>query len=267
MSTIRSCNNTKDASLLYRPLNLYLKPLAALHISVQLPQLKALGKAISNAEIMDRIRSWIKPEEFTSLKVSKNTLEFIRFDAEIENRSDLAAVLSRLDKRTIAISGFKEQLKVRATEAKNDFPTRYDWDRFFRDAKHMDELKAGERSDTIYLSNLPSSWFNMIGMDKPDGRLVRKVFEQFGEVSYVDIPCLDSLRSQMDADMSGIKVFPINPKLFEAYVQFKESYGFTKAMDTFRGMKLLRIADNEHTAYSTLIKVSDFCFSFFFLTW
>lgn len=55
--------------------------------------------------------------------------------------------------------GFYESLKVKAGEAKLDFPTRHDWDSFFRDAKNMDELKAGERPDTIYFAGLPCKWF------------------------------------------------------------------------------------------------------------
>ena len=55
--------------------------------------------------------------------------------------------------------GFYEALKVRAGEAKLDFPVRHDWDSFFRDAKNMNELRAGERPDTLYLAQLPVRWF------------------------------------------------------------------------------------------------------------
>ena len=36
---------------------------------------------------------------------------------------------------------------------------RADWDEFFRDNVDMNEMKAGERPDTIHLENLPVKWF------------------------------------------------------------------------------------------------------------
>ena len=36
---------------------------------------------------------------------------------------------------------------------------RADWDEFFKDNKDMNELKAGERPDTLVLNNLPCKWF------------------------------------------------------------------------------------------------------------
>lgn len=42
------------------------------------------------------------------------------------------------------LSGYPEVLKIRAVEAKSMFPSRHDWDSFFRDAKNMNEMKAGE---------------------------------------------------------------------------------------------------------------------------
>ena len=122
---------------------LYLKPAARINISVHLPTLKLPGKTISNWEVMEKLRHWASPEEFIVLKVSKSTLEFIRFEGEIENRSKLSAVLARLDGRSIKLSGFPDPLKVRAAEAKPDFPSRYSWDSYFRDAKNMNEMKPG----------------------------------------------------------------------------------------------------------------------------
>ena len=48
---------------------------------------------------------------------------------------------------------------VRAAEAKVNFPTRHDWDSWFRDAKNMNEMKPGERPDTIHFKDFPSRWF------------------------------------------------------------------------------------------------------------
>ena len=37
---------------------------------------------------------------------------------------------------------------------------RADWDSFFRENKEMNEMKAGERPDTIKLENMPCKWWD-----------------------------------------------------------------------------------------------------------
>jgi arginine/serine-rich splicing factor 17 len=125
---------------------LYLKPTAKFNVSVALPS-AITGKSISNYEIMEKMRQMILPEKFSLLKVSKSTVEFIRFEGEIEERAKLKHILGRLDGRPIRLAGFSESVKIRASEAKDDFPTRHDWDSFFRDANNMDEMKAGGKAD------------------------------------------------------------------------------------------------------------------------
>ncbi|PSN37749.1 hypothetical protein C0J52_22720 [Blattella germanica] len=259
MNVFQCCNDTSDAIELFPPQFLYLKPIARLNISVQLPQMKLPGKTISNWEVMEKLKNMIKPEEFIVLKVSKSTLEFIRFEAEIENKSKLASVIARLDTRTIKLSGFSELLKIRAAEAKIPFPTRHTWDSYFRDARNMNEMKPGERPDTIYLGNLPCKWFatkqdKTKANDIPSEYLFRKVFEVFGEVRCVDIPAADPYRNKMKTHVSGMKTFSFGQDLsFEGYVQFKEYICFVKAMDALRGMKLLRKEGDK--AFTANIKV------------
>ena len=45
--------------------------------------------------------------------MAKSSLEFIRFEAEIENYGSMDQVLAKLDMKTIKLSGFHELLKVR----------------------------------------------------------------------------------------------------------------------------------------------------------
>jgi len=259
MNVFQICNDTSDAIEFFPPQSLYLKPIARLNISVQLPQMKLPGKTISNWEVMEKLKNMTKPEEFIVLKVSKSTLEFIRFEAEIENKSKLSTVIARLDTRTIKLSGFSELLKVRAAEAKIPYPTRHAWDSYFRDARNMNEMKPGERPDTIHISNLPCRWFatkqdKTKGNDIPSEYLFRKVFEVFGEVRCVDIPLADPYRNKMKTHLSGMKTFSFDKDLsFEGYVQFKEYICFVKAMDALRGMKLLQKEGDK--AYTANIKV------------
>lgn len=256
MNVFQSCSDTTDADPISSSQGLYLKPVARLHISVQLPTFKTPGISISNSEVMDKLRNFAVPNEFITLKVSKSTLEVVRFEGEIENCSKIPAVLARLDGRSIKLSGFRELLKVRAVEAKPDFPTRHSWDQYFRDAKNMNEMKPGERPDTIHIMNLPCKWFaTKIDPAKPSEHVLRKVFSVFGELRCVDIPSLDPFRSQMKSYISGIKMFSNNQNLiFEAYIQYKEYIHFVKAMNALRGMKLVH-KDADGKAFSASIKV------------
>ncbi|XP_060944309.1 A-kinase anchor protein 17A isoform X1 [Limanda limanda] len=244
MTTI--VHDTTEALCLSTEYNLYLKPIAKITVSVALPQLKLPGKSISNWEVMERVKAMVAPEQFSALRISKSTMDFIRFEGEVENKTVVKSLLSRLDVKCIKLSGFTDVLKVRAVENKVDFPTRHDWDSFFRDAKDMNETLPGERPDTIHLEGLPCRWFNQKDSqfpDRPSEEVLISVFETFGKVRHVDIPMLDPYREEM-LD-KNFNTFSFGGHLnFMAYVQYQEYCGFTKAMDTLRGMKLMLKGDD-----------------------
>ena len=64
----------------------------------------------------------------------------------------------------------------------------------------MNEMKAGERPDTIHFENLPCKWFvnyqdkSGLAQDKPSEFVLKKAFQAFGEIRIVDIPMLDPYR-------------------------------------------------------------------------
>ena len=244
MASTSVCNDTTDAVELFAPYGLYLKPIAKLNVSVQLPQLKTPGKTISNWEVMEKIKAMIKPDTFISLKVVKSTLEFIRFEGEIENKGTIRTLIQRLDGKFVKLCGFTEVLKVRAAETKLNFPTRHVWDSYFRDAKNMNEMKFGERPDTIQMKGLPSRWFankKDHHKDKPSEYILKKVFETFGEIRCSDIPMLDPYRKEMTSKAAGaIQTFSFGQDLtFETFIQYTEYISFVKAMNALRGMKLM----------------------------
>ncbi|KAL5274537.1 AKAP17A family protein [Megaselia abdita] len=170
---------------------------------------------------------------------------------------------------TMALKGFKEPFKVRASEAKDDFPTRHEWDSFFRDAKNMDEMKSGERPDTIHIANLPVRWFCPRHQEndekvKPSENIFKRIFEKFGSVRVVDIPICDIYRNKMKNDITGMKTYGFNDNdLFEGYVQFSEYLGFVRAMDSLRSMKLVRkcvdknLAINIHVTFDKYKHLSE----------
>eukprot|EP00092_Neocalanus_flemingeri_P031393 GFUD01034098.1.p1 GENE.GFUD01034098.1~~GFUD01034098.1.p1 ORF type:complete len:770 (-),score=299.84 GFUD01034098.1:76-2385(-) len=261
MSIIQACSDTKDCVDLFRPQGLYLKPIAKINVSVQLPQLKKAGAKISNWEVMEKVKEMARPFTFPVFKVSKSSLEFIRFESEIENYSSMENVLAKLDMKTIKLSGFTELLKVRAAEAKTPFPTRADWDSFFRENKNMNEMKAGERPDTIHFENMPCKWFvnyqdkSGVAHDKPSEFVLKKAFQAFGDIKIVDIPMLDPYRHKMKKTLSGISTFSFGQDLvFEAYIQYKEYIGFVKAMNALKGMKLCYKDRESERAWTSNIK-------------
>jgi len=68
MSTNLLCSSdTKDAVVLYH--DFFLKPIACVNISLQLPAMKSTGISFSNSEIMEQIISAAKPDEFIWMKV------------------------------------------------------------------------------------------------------------------------------------------------------------------------------------------------------
>ena len=54
----------------------------------------------------------VRPELFLTLKIFKSTMEFIRLEGEIENKSRIHSIILKLDGKTIKLSGFSEILKV-----------------------------------------------------------------------------------------------------------------------------------------------------------
>ncbi|KAH0624661.1 hypothetical protein JD844_032341 [Phrynosoma platyrhinos] len=256
MAAATIVHDTSEAVELCAPYGLYLKPITKMTISVALPQLKQPGKSISNWEVMERLKGMVQTHQFSTLRISKSTMDFIRFEGEVENKSLVKSFLACLDGKTIKLSGFSDILKVRAAEYKIDFPTRHDWDSFFRDAKDMNETLPGERPDTIHLEGLPCKWFALkdSGSEKPSEEVLIKVFSKFGEIRNVDIPMLDPYREEMTG--RNFHTFSFGGHLnFESYVQYVEYAGFIKAMNALRGMKLMYKGE-DGKAVACSIKVS-----------
>ncbi|XP_063912823.1 A-kinase anchor protein 17A isoform X2 [Zophobas morio] len=205
---------------------------------------------------MEKVRTLIKPDEFCVLKVSKTTIEFVRFEAELDSRARLERVISKLDNNSIKLKEIPDLLRLKAAEIKSDFPTRHKWDTFFHEAKDMDEMKPGQRPDTVHVANLPIKWFVPYHMNDeedvtPSEKMFYRIFEKFGHIRYVDIPVCDPYRKKMKEHISGFKVHaPDDKEFFEGYVQFKDYIGFTKTMDALKGMKLMRKEEDESLCVS-----------------
>lgn len=235
-----------EATPLHLPLDLWLVPAASLRLRIALPNNGvAHGVSVSGWEATEKVREVARPDVLSGLKLVSSGPSRLRFQAELEDRRRLRNILKKLNGATIHLSGFTEPLKLEAFEPESEFPVRHNWDTFFRDAANMDEMKPGERPDTIHLSNLPVQWFkNRNSSDedpKPSESLFRKVFERFGKVRYVDVPVCDPFRKQMKEHMTGMSKFSFDSEqYFEGYIQYSEYVAFVRAMDALRNMKLAR---------------------------
>lgn len=138
--------------------------------------------------------------------------------------------------RRIKFSGISQLLTVRAVETKPDFPSHYDWDSYFRNNRDMDELKPGERPDTLHIENIPLEWLTVSGEKYPNENILKKIFKGFGEITRVDLPASDPSRVN-----HGIGIC-------DAYIQFKDYSAFVKAMEKLRGKKLAYITDTKALA-------------------
>ena len=84
----------------------------------------------------------VAPREFTHIKVTKSTLDFIRFEGEVANKPVMEDIISRVDGKHMKLSGFQEPFKIKCGPSKSNYPTKNEWNNFFRDAVDMDEVKS-----------------------------------------------------------------------------------------------------------------------------
>lgn len=190
-----------DAKPLYKPLGLYLKPVSKLHITVTLPQIKVEGLTVSNWALMEKVKAVAQPTKFVSMRVKLSTVDFVRFEAELEHSSQIEPSIKALNDQSIKIGGFTQPFKTKAKKASTDFPTKQQWEsHFMENAEHYDENKPGERPDTVLFKDVPKRYFAEEGSLIPTDDNVRLAFLTFGTIRQIDIPMLSG---EEDSIMSG----------------------------------------------------------------
>ncbi|XP_048461137.1 A-kinase anchor protein 17B-like isoform X1 [Rhincodon typus] len=237
--------DTSDAVELFAPQCLYLKPIARLTISVIFPKSKLSSRLISNWEVMETLKKMAYPDQITSLKVSRSTMDFVRFEAEVENKNQVQTVWEKFNNKTIKVNGINETAKVLAAVTQANFPSPGDWESFFKTTDCMNEALPGERPDTIHMEGLPCKWLSskQLNREKPMEEILQKVFGRFGKIRNVDIPMLDPYREEMTG--KKFNTFSLGGlPTFEAYIQYQDYAGFVKAMESLRGMKLMHKGDD-----------------------
>lgn len=144
----------------------------------------------------------------------------------------------------LKLPSYLDILKIRAAESKIAYSVRHDWETFYGNSEQTSD--QWEKPDTVHLNDMPIKCFAARGGDssKPSEAVLREVFSIFGEIKMIDIPMLSSPSFSSSSS---------KPETFEAFIQYKDYFSFVKAMDTFRGMKLLYADQTE--AYTANIRV------------
>lgn len=241
--TVTVVYDNSEATELCAAQHLYLKPIAKLMINVLLPECIEPVRPFFNWEVLDQLKSLICPDQFTTVRLSKSTKDFIRFEGEAETRSLIQILKAKLHGKIIKLNGLKTDLKVVATDAQGE------WEHFPK-AKEASVIEGAEEQnydkspDSIYFEGLPCKWFAPKGSsgEKPCEEILRVVFESFGKIKNVDIPMLDPYREVMTGGSFG--GFNFGLQTFEAFIQYQESTDFIKAMESLRGMKLMLKGDD-----------------------
>ncbi|XP_048191280.1 A-kinase anchor protein 17B-like [Perognathus longimembris pacificus] len=241
--TVTVVYDNSEATELCAAQHLYLKPIAKLMINVLLPECGEPVRPFSNWEVLDQLKSLICPDQFTTVRLSKSTKDFIRFEGEAETRSLIQILKAKLHGKIIKLNGLKTDLKVVATDAQGE------WEHFSKETEASvsdgaEEQDHDKSPDSIYFEGLPCKWFAPKGSsgEKPCEEILRVVFESFGKIKNVDIPMLDPYREVMTGDSFG--GFSFGLQTFEAFIQYQESTDFIKAMESLRGMKLMLKGDD-----------------------
>ncbi|XP_027717213.1 A-kinase anchor protein 17B-like [Vombatus ursinus] len=242
--TVSIVYDNSEAMELCAAQHLYLKPIARLTINVMLPEDVTYTRSFSNWKILNQLKNLICPDQFSTVRLSKSTKDFIRFEGEAETRSLGQILKAKLHGKIIRLNGLKNGLKIVATDAWLDFPSQQEWELASqKNQAASDELlkqNLNESPDSIYFQGLPCKWFASKGSsgEKPCEEILRVVFESFGKIKNIDIPMLDPYREVMATGTFNHCTLG-SLQTFEAFIQYQEYADFVKAMESLRGMKLM----------------------------
>ncbi len=224
---------------LYLPAGLFLKPDPKLSIEVKIPDIKVMGTSVSNWEVMEKIKILSLPEIFVSLRVVKYSREKIHFEGELDSIRAMRKTVLLIDGKSIKLSGFAELLKVRAKLREMPHPSKQEWEDYFSDRgmEVFDDEDPGERPDTVHIKGLPVQWFvSKTSEGGPCHRILTQAFQKFGRVREVGIYESSSNSSAFSSFGPGT-----NALHFEAFIQYEKYSGFCSAMQSLKGMKLIRL--------------------------
>ena len=105
----------------------------------------------------------------------------------------------------------------------------------------FDDERPGERPDTIHVKGLPLMWFtSKTSEGSPCPRILTQAFQKFGRVREVGIyePSLSENSKRFSSFGPGSRA-----PHFEAFIQYEKYSAFCNAMQSLKGMKLIRLEE------------------------
>ena len=236
---------------LYLPAGLFLKPDPKVSIEVKLPDIKNVGVSVSNWEVMEKLRILSLPEIFVSLRVVSYSRDIIHFEGELDTTRAMHKVILLIDGKSIKLSGFTDLLKVKCKQKKVPHPSKREWEDFFSDQgmDSFDDERPGERPDTVHIKGLPVKWFtSRMSEGKPCERILTQAFQKFGSVREVGVyEPSSSHNSSFSSFGPGTRALH-----FEAFIQYEKYSAFCNAMQSLKGMKLIRLEDGGKEAMAII---------------
>ncbi|XP_069798979.1 A-kinase anchor protein 17B-like [Dendropsophus ebraccatus] len=218
--------------------HLYLKPKAKLIISILLPEETEQPRPISNWDILEELKTLVAPDNFSSVRVSKTTKEFIRIEGETDTKQMAQIFFEKLNGQSLPISCLPRPLHMAVTVAPADLPANDNTEKLL--AEIVDDLEGSAENDTpscIHLEGLPCKWFLALdsNTEKPSLEILRTTFEKFGNIVNIDIPMLDPYRE----DDSGNQLGTGGLQPFDAFIQYENLSSTIASVRSLQEMKLM----------------------------
>lgn len=236
---IPSLSETEEI-LVNSRLQLFLKPLTRLNIVVTLPEIKLSAMSVSNWEIMEKLKSLIKPEQFEFLNVVNLSRESVTLEAEFSSVRAMRRSIPLTSGQRFKHSNFTDLLSIKVVTFDTVAPLKSEWEAIFRDNGMISFQTSapGDRPDTIRLENLPIAWFSE-SIDPINNRLIpstkvlREAFERFGGIRRVEI-IADAPPAEDDLNFSSFGPGQSQSQNMAAYIQYFDYQSFCNAMEGLR---------------------------------
>lgn len=239
LDNLLSLTNSEEV-LVNSRLQLFLKPITRINIEVTLPEIKVSAMSVSNWEIMETLKEFIKPDTFEHLNVVNLSRESVTLEADFQTNKAMKKSIPLLNGQKFKHSNFTDLLSIRIITFDTDAPTQREWETLFREKGMVNyqTYPPGERPDTIKVSGLPVAWFSeevdpLNNRLVPSTKIVREAFERFGGIRRVEL-ITEAPPSDSDDPFSSFGPKQNHNLYMVAFIQYFDYSSFCNAMEGIR---------------------------------
>ncbi|XP_053329864.1 A-kinase anchor protein 17B-like [Spea bombifrons] len=231
--------DTSEAVELNAAHRLYLKPKAKLVITVILPEEQDLCRPIASWEIIEQLKNLVDPYDFSFIKVTKTTKEFVRVESETDTKILAELFTEKLNGQKLQISSLNEPLSVEVTESPTDSPPSQELLSLLIEQDQEDLIENDLFPPCIHVDGLPCKWFSpwISGAEKPSEEILKVTFEKYGRITQIDIPMLDPYREEPDGNSNQLN--PGCLQTFDAFILYGDKVSCINAIQALQGQKLM----------------------------